>query len=57
MNRALSLIAAVAAALSAAVSAAPQQAAAQQPAAQAPIKIGLILPYTGQFTDTAGADG
>src|SRR4029077_10810689 len=25
----------------------------QQPAAQPPIKIGLILPYTGQFTDTA----
>jgi branched-chain amino acid transport system substrate-binding protein len=28
-------------------------AAVQPAAAQAPIKIGLILPYTGQFTDTA----
>ena len=34
--------------------AAAQPAAGQQPAAaQAPLKIGLILPYTGQFTDTA----
>ena len=34
--------------------AAVQPAAGQQPAAaQAPLKIGLILPYTGQFTDTA----
>src|SRR3954449_3179793 len=59
MKRALSLVAAVAAALSAAVlapaeqAASQQPAAAQQPAAQPPIKIGLILPYTGQFTDTA----
>src|SRR5262245_14600547 len=52
MKRAVLAVAAVAA-LSAAVAAAPQQVAAQQPAAQQPIKIGLILPYTGQFTDTA----
>ena len=50
MKRALSLVAAAVAALSAAILAAasPQPAAAQQP-----LKIGLILPYTGQFTDTA----
>src|SRR5947209_13995124 len=33
--------------------AAAQLAPAQPTAAQAPIRIGLILPYTGQFTDTA----
>jgi branched-chain amino acid transport system substrate-binding protein len=53
MKRALSLVVAAVAALSAAVLAAPQRADAQQPAAQQPLKIGLILPYTGQFTDTA----
>jgi len=43
-----------AAAMLALATAAAQPAAGQQPAAaQAPLKIGLILPYTGQFTDTA----
>src|SRR5262249_60458051 len=46
MKRAVLVGAAVAA-----LSAVP--APAEQAAAQQPIKIGLILPYTGQFTDTA----
>src|SRR5262249_14169615 len=50
MKRALSLVVAVAA-LSTAVLAPAEQAPAQQPATQQPLKIGLILPYTGQFTD------
>jgi branched-chain amino acid transport system substrate-binding protein len=37
----------------AAVTLAPASGLAQQGAGQPPIKIGLIMPYTGQFTDTA----